>query len=48
MVKSLLDKEKMMRAIATKGNLSAPGIDKFIYPILKYEKEEAADLMVKN
>jgi hypothetical protein len=27
--------------------LSAPGIDKLTYPILKYEKEKAADLMIK-
>jgi hypothetical protein len=47
MVKSLLDKEKRMKAIATKGNLSAPGIDKLTYPNLKYEKEEVADVMIK-
>jgi hypothetical protein len=43
----LLNKKEMMRTIARKGNLLAPGIDKLTYPILKFEKEEAANLMVK-
>jgi hypothetical protein len=38
-VKFLFDKEKMKDAIARKGNLSALGIDKLTYPILKYEKK---------
>jgi hypothetical protein len=37
----------MKDAIVKKGNLSASGLDKLTYPILKYEKDEAADLMVK-
>jgi hypothetical protein len=37
----------MKRKITLKGNLSAPGLDKLTYPILKYEKEDAADLLTK-
>jgi hypothetical protein len=37
----------MIKIISRKCNLSASGIDKLTYPILKYEKEEAADLMIK-
>jgi hypothetical protein len=38
MIKDLLDKKKMKDAISKKGNLSASGLNKLIYPILKYEK----------
>jgi hypothetical protein len=47
MIRFLLNRESMIKTIARKGNLSAPGIDKLTYPILKYEKEEAADLMIR-
>jgi hypothetical protein len=43
----LLNKKGMLQAIARKGNLSASGIDKLTFPILKFEKEDAANLMVK-
>jgi hypothetical protein len=43
----LLNKENMNKTIVRKGNLSIPRIDKLTYPILKYEKKEAADLMIK-
>jgi hypothetical protein len=46
MLKELLNKAKMKDAIVKKGNLSAPGLDKLTYPILKYEKDNAAELMV--
>jgi hypothetical protein len=46
MLKDLLDKNKMKNAITKKGNMSAPGLDKLTYPIFKYEKEDAAELMV--
>jgi hypothetical protein len=46
MMKELLNKNKMRDAITKKGNLSAPGLDKLTYPILKYEKDDAAELMV--
>jgi hypothetical protein len=46
MLKELLGKNKMREAITKKGNLSAPGLDKLTYPILKYEKNDAAELMV--
>jgi hypothetical protein len=47
MVSFLQNKNGMMKAIARKGNLSALGINKLTYPILKFEKEDAADLMIK-
>jgi hypothetical protein len=46
MLKELLDKNKMKDAITKKGNLSVQGLDKLTYPIVKYEKEDAAELMV--
>jgi hypothetical protein len=45
-LKELLDKENMKKAIVRKDNLSVPGVDKLTYPILKYEKDDAADLIV--
>jgi hypothetical protein len=36
----------MQDAISKKGNLSASGLDKLTYPILKFEKEDAANLIV--
>jgi hypothetical protein len=36
----------MIEAISKKRNLSAPGLDKLTYPILKYEKDDAAELLV--
>jgi hypothetical protein len=45
MLKELLNKSKMKEAITKKGNLSAHGVDKLTYPILKYEKDEAAELI---
>jgi hypothetical protein len=47
MMRFLFNSENMIKTIARKGNLSAPGIDKLTYHILKYEKEDAADLMIK-
>jgi hypothetical protein len=47
MIKELLNKEKMKKAIIMKGNLSAPDLDKLTYPLLKYLKDDAADLMVR-
>jgi bisphosphoglycerate-dependent phosphoglycerate mutase len=47
MIKELINKDKMKRAITMKANFSAPGLDKLTYPILKYEKEDAAEMMVK-
>jgi ABC-type thiamine transport system substrate-binding protein len=44
-LKNLLNKEKMKRAITMKRNMSAPGLDKLTYSILKYEKDDAAELM---
>jgi hypothetical protein len=46
MLNELLNKENMKKAIVRKGNLSASGLDKLTFPILKYEKDDAADLMV--
>jgi hypothetical protein len=46
MLKELLNKKKMLEAISKKGNLSAPGLDKLTYPILKYEKDDAAELLI--
>jgi hypothetical protein len=46
MLKELLNKKKMIEAISKKGNLSAPGLDKLTYPILKYEKDDAAELLI--
>jgi hypothetical protein len=46
MLKEFLIKNKMKDAINKKGNLSALGLDKLTYPILKYEKDDAAELMV--
>jgi hypothetical protein len=46
MLRELLDKKKMSDAISKKANLSAPGLDKLTYPILKFEKEDAASLLV--
>jgi hypothetical protein len=46
MLMELLDKNKMREAITKKDNLSAPGLDKLTYPILKYENDDAAELMV--
>jgi ABC-type thiamine transport system substrate-binding protein len=46
MLKDLLNKEKKKKAITMKGNLSAPGLDGLTFPILKYEKDGAAELMV--
>jgi hypothetical protein len=45
MMKELLDKKKMKDAITRKGNLSASGLDKLTYLILKYEKDDTAELM---
>jgi hypothetical protein len=47
MISFLLNKKGMIKTIARKGNLSAPGLDKLTYPILKFEKEDSADLMIK-
>jgi hypothetical protein len=46
MLKELLNKNKMKEAIIKKDNLSAPGLDKLTYPILKYEKADATELMI--
>jgi hypothetical protein len=45
MMNELLNKKKMKEAITRKGNLSASGLDKLTYIILKYEKDDAADLL---
>jgi hypothetical protein len=37
MIKKLSDKKKMKDTISKKGNLSAPGLDKLTYPVLKYK-----------
>jgi hypothetical protein len=42
----LLNKAKLKEVITKKENLSAPGLDKLTYPILKYEKDNAAELMI--
>jgi hypothetical protein len=47
MFAELLDKYKMKETIQRKGNLSAPGLDKLTYPILKYNIDSATDLMIK-
>jgi hypothetical protein len=47
MIKYLLDKRKMKRAITMKGNLSTPGLHKLMYLILKYEKDDSMELMVR-
>jgi hypothetical protein len=36
----------MREAIMKKGNLYALGLDKLTYPILNYEKDDAAELVV--
>jgi hypothetical protein len=46
MLRELLNKKKMQEAISKKVNLSAPGLDKLTYPILKFEKEDVTNLMV--
>jgi hypothetical protein len=46
MKNELLNKEKMREAITRKGNLSASGLDKLTYLVLKYEKDDVADLLV--
>jgi hypothetical protein len=46
MISGLLNKEKMKEAIVRKGNLSVPDLDKLTYPILKYEKDDATNLLV--
>jgi hypothetical protein len=46
MLKDLFNKDKMKDAINKKGNLSVPSLDKLTYPILKYEKDDAAELNV--
>jgi hypothetical protein len=45
-MKELFNKEMLKESIMRKGNLSAPSIDKLTYPILKFEKDDAADLLV--
>jgi hypothetical protein len=47
MFAELFDKYKMKETIQRKGNLSAPGLDKLTYPILKYNIDSATDLMIK-
>jgi hypothetical protein len=47
MIQNLFGRDKMKRTITLKGNLSGSGLDKLTYPILKYEKEDAADLIIK-
>jgi hypothetical protein len=46
MLKDLFNKNKMKEAITKKENFSAPGLDKLTLPILKYENDDAAELMV--
>jgi hypothetical protein len=44
-MKELLDKKKIKDAITRKGNLSAQGLNQLTYPLLKYEKDDVAELM---
>jgi hypothetical protein len=37
----------MKDTITRKRNSPAPGLDKLAYPILKYEKDDAAELMIE-
>jgi hypothetical protein len=45
MLSELSNKNKMKKAITKKGNLSASGLDKLTYPIMKYENDNADELM---
>jgi hypothetical protein len=40
----LLNEEKIKKCIISKGNLSAPGLDRLTYPIFKYCLDKAAKL----
>jgi hypothetical protein len=40
----ILNEETIKRCITSKGNLSAPGLDRLIYPIFKYCPDKAAKL----
>jgi hypothetical protein len=45
MMSALLDKKRMIGLIKRRGNLSAPGPDGLMFPILKLEKDKAADVL---
>jgi hypothetical protein len=46
MRKDLLDGMKLVECIKSRGNLSTPGPDGLIFPILKLEKDKAASVML--
>jgi hypothetical protein len=46
-VGELFNLQKMKDLIRTRGNLSAPGMDKLINPIVKLERDSAAEMMVE-
>jgi hypothetical protein len=39
--------QKMKNLIRTRGNLSAPGLDNLTNPIVKFERDSAAEMMVE-
>jgi hypothetical protein len=41
-----LNEETIWKCIVSKGNLSAPGLDRLTYPIFKYCPEKAAKLFI--
>jgi hypothetical protein len=43
----LFNLQKMKDLLRTRGNLSAPGMDKLTNPILKLERDSAAEMMVE-
>jgi hypothetical protein len=47
MIYYLTNINKIKEVIKRKGNLSAPGLDKLTYPILKYIPDESAQLISK-
>jgi hypothetical protein len=47
MINYLTNINKIKEVIKRKGNLSAPGLDKLTYSILKYIPDEAAQLISK-
>jgi cadmium resistance protein CadD (predicted permease) len=46
MITDLLSKEKRKNTIIRKGNLSASGLDKLSYTVLKYEENDVTNLLV--
>jgi hypothetical protein len=47
LINELANKEQMMKLIAKKGILSAPGINGMTFPFLKLEKESDVELIIR-